>query len=74
MEKTKIIEKGGKVFVELSAEAINRLGIKPGDEVLVKTGKKGFQVFPCSKDLEDTLSDLEDTKKRFGGALSELAK
>ena len=74
VRSVKLRRMGGSVGATLPKDMAERLRLAAGDDVLAIETANGILLTPYDPDVEEGLAIAVEAKKRYQGALRELAK
>jgi putative addiction module antidote len=74
MLEAKIITVGSQIACVLPREAVERLGAKDGDTVLVTETSEGIALASADEEFRKKMAIAEDVMRRYDNTLRELAK
>lgn len=70
----KIRRVDGSAVVTLPEEALARLRVCEGDRLILTDRKDGFRVTPYDATFVDAMKAYQETRRKYGDALRELAE
>ena len=70
----KVRRVGNSAAITLPKEALARLRVREGDQLVLSEDKTGFHISPYDQDFVDALRAFEETRRQYRNALRELSQ
>ncbi len=70
----KIRRVGNSAAVTLPKEALTRLHVREGDQIVLSEDTHGFRLTPYDETFVDALKAFEETRRQYRNAFRELSK
>ena len=70
----KVRRVGNSAAVTLPKEALARLRVQEGDNLVLTESKEGFLITPYDETFVDAMKAYQETRRRYRNALRELAE
>ena len=74
MLQAKVVSIGSEIACILPKEALERLGAKAGDTLLVTETDQGIALVSADEEFKKKMAIAEDVMRRYDRTLNELAK
>lgn len=70
----KVRRVGNSAAVTLPKEALARLRVREGDQLVLSEDRNGFHITPYDETFVDALKAFEETRRKYRNALRDLSQ